>query len=283
MSGDETRGKIAIEFRGLSVTYHGRDKDVRAVKNCSFSVARGDVVGLVGESGSGKSSVIMAIPHLLPRGTLVSGGIFFRGENITELGEEAMNALRWRCIALVPQGAMNSFTPHLSIERHITEVLEHHLRTPRQDAKRRAEELIQIVGLETHILSRYPHELSGGQKQRAALAAAIACEPDFLLADEPTTALDVITQKEVLDMTVALVRERGMGLLLVTHDLPLAAGICDTLLVMKDGEIVEMGPSRQVTDSPKDAYTRLLIQAIRGMESLNTDETKGAHSGCETS
>jgi ABC-type glutathione transport system ATPase component len=266
MRGEGGNKKIAIELRDLSVTYRGRDKEVRAVKNCSFGVAKGDVVGLVGESGSGKSSALMAIPRLLPGGTLVTGEILCDGENLAGLGEDAMNAWRWRRIALVPQGAMNSFTPHLTIERHITEVLEYHLRTPKKEARERAADLMKTVGLETQVLARYPHELSGGQKQRAALATALACEPDFLLADEPTTALDVITQKEVLETTVALVREHDMGLLLVTHDLPLAAGICDTLVVMKDGMIAESGPSRQLADAPRHDYTRLLIQAIRDME-----------------
>jgi ABC-type glutathione transport system ATPase component len=184
--------------------------------------------------------------------------------------EEAVNALRWSRVALVPQGAMNSFTPHLSVERHITEVLGYHMKTPKQEARRRAAELFRTVGLESSFLSRYPHELSGGQKQRAALATALACEPDFLLADEPTTALDVVTQKEVLDMTVSLVRERGMGLLLVTHDLPLAAAVCDTLAVMKEGSIVEIGPSRKLIDSPQNPYTRQLIQAIQNMENIET-------------
>jgi ABC-type glutathione transport system ATPase component len=263
--------KAAIELRNLSVTYQ---KGVHAVKDCSFSIARGDIVGLVGESGSGKSSALMAIPRLLPAGTKVSGQIFCDGEEISALGEESMNAWRWRRIALVPQGAMNSFTPHLSVERHITEVLAHHLGMTRREGRTYAAELLRTVGLEARgpssILDRYPHELSGGQKQRAALAAALACGPDFLLADEPTTALDVITQKEVLDMTAALVRERGMGLLLVTHDLPLAAKFCDVLAVMKEGAIVEIGPSQMVVDAPNHPYTRQLIQAIQSLERPET-------------
>jgi ABC-type glutathione transport system ATPase component len=163
---------------------------------------------------------------------------------------------------------MNSFTPHLTIGRHITEVLELHLRMTRREAKNRAAELLRTVGLGS-FAARYPHELSGGQKQRAALAAALSCDPDFLLADEPTTALDVITQKEVLDMIVRLVRERGMGLLLVTHDLPLAAGVCDTLVVMKDGAVTDGGPAREVTEHSAHPYTRRLIQAIRDMEEVS--------------
>jgi peptide/nickel transport system ATP-binding protein len=267
MSSVEELGAVsAIEIRGLSVTYRGADKYVYAVRNCSLSVRRGDITGLVGESGSGKSSALMAIPRLLPAGTLVTGQILCGGIDMTNLSENEMNELRWRRVALVPQGAMNSFTPHLTIERHITEVLTHHMKMNRREGRDRAADLAITAGLDTSILTRYPHELSGGQKQRAALAAAIACDPDFLLADEPTTALDVITQHEVLETIADLVRKRGMGLLLVTHDLPLAAKICDELAVMKDGEIVENGPSRRIVKAPEQDYTRKLIEAIRSME-----------------
>jgi ABC-type glutathione transport system ATPase component len=269
--------RITVELRGLSVTYRG---EVRAVRDCSFSVAKGAIVGLVGESGSGKSSVLMAILRLLPAGTAVSGKIFCGGKELSALEEESMNAWRWRRLAFVPQGAMNSFTPHLSIGRHITEVLERHGNVngnmTGRERRERAADLLRAVGLEPPFLSRYPHELSGGQKQRAALATALACDPDFLLADEPTTALDVITQKEVLDMTVSLVRKRGMGLLLVTHDLPLAAGICDVLIVMEDGAVVESGPSRQVIEAPRSPCAQRLIRAIREMEGTDKIETENA-------
>ena len=253
----------AIEVRNLSVTYQG---GTQAVQNCSFSVAKGDIVGLVGESGSGKTSALMAIPRLLPAGTAVSGQILCDGHDLTTLSEETLNAWRWRRMALTPQGAMNSFTPHLTVERHITEVLTQHLGMTRRKGRERAGELLRTVDLDESFLSRYPHELSGGQKQRAALGVALACEPDFLLADELTTALDVLTQKEVLDTLERLVRERGMGLLLVTHDLPLAARLCDSLVVMKGGEIVESGSSQRIIDAPEHAYTRQLIEAIRVMD-----------------
>jgi ABC-type glutathione transport system ATPase component len=260
------RSGMEIRAEGMSVTYTGGGKITRAVKNCSFRVPKGEVAGLVGESGSGKSSALMAIPGLLPTGTLVSGNIYCGGADLAALSEGELAAWRWRRIAIVPQGAMNSFTPHLTVERHITEVLGHHLKIPRKAGRERAAELLLSAGLDSSMLARYPHELSGGQKQRAALALALACEPDFLLADEPTTALDVITQKEVLDTIVGIVRARGMGLFLVTHDLSLAAGICDTLIVMKDGEIAESGPARQVAGNPRHPYTQRLIQAIREMD-----------------
>jgi ABC-type glutathione transport system ATPase component len=264
MSGQNESEKITIER--LSVTYNSGGKATRAVKDCSFELPKGRVVGLVGESGSGKTSALMAIPGLLPAGTLTSGVISLDGMNLAALKEDELAALRWRRIALVPQGAMNSFTPHITIGRHITEVLSHHLKIPPKAGQERAAELLSSSGLDSGLIRRYPHELSGGQKQRAALALALACEPDFLLADEPTTALDVITQKEVLDTIVNIVRERGMGLLLVTHDLPLAAGICDGLIVMKDGEIAENGTARQVSENPRHPYTRLLIDSIREMD-----------------
>ncbi|MDR3164677.1 MAG: ABC transporter ATP-binding protein [Synergistaceae bacterium] len=257
---------ISLDIQDWSVTYTGWEKPVHAVKNCSLSVARGRIVGLVGESGSGKSTLLMSIPKLLPAGTVTSGRIYCAGGEISRLSEDKINLWRWRRIALVPQGAMNSFTPHLTIERHISEVLRRHLGIPKRDCAQRAAELAAMAGLEKDVLYRYPHELSGGQKQRAALSAALACEPDFLLADEPTTALDVITQKGVLDTIASLVRERGMGLLLVTHDLPLAATVSDSLAVMKDGKLVEQGPSGEVSRSPRHLYAQKLVAAIRDME-----------------
>ena len=257
---------MTLELQGLNVTYRSQRGCVHALKDCSFSVSKGDIVGLVGESGSGKSSALMAIPRLLPKGTLVSGRIFCDGEDISALKGRFINAWRWRRIALVPQGASASFTPHISIGNHIAEVLVFHLNKTGREAEQCAVDLLRTVGLDASFFGRYPHELSGGQKQRAALAAALACEPDFLLADEPTTALDVITQKEVLDMIVSLVRGRGMGLLLVTHDLPLAAGICDSLIVMKEGAVVESGASRELIENPRHAYTRHLIDSLRRME-----------------
>jgi ABC-type glutathione transport system ATPase component len=267
---------MKLELQNLSVTYASRNGDVRAVRDCSFVVSRGDVVGLVGESGSGKTSALMAIPRLLPRGTIVTGRVVCDGQDIASLREELLNAWRWRRIALVPQGASASFTPHISIGGHITEVLAFHMNLTGADAKTRAVELLRTVGLEETFFGRYPHELSGGQKQRAALATALACGPDFLLADEPTTALDVVTQKEVLDMIVSLVRSRGMGLLLVTHDLPLAAGLCDKLVVMREGAVVESGASREVVENPQSPFTRNLIDALRRMESADALTGEGS-------
>lgn len=270
----DMRPDMKLELKNLDVTYASERGSVHAVKNCTFDVARGDIVGLVGESGSGKTSVLMAIPRLLPPGTTVTGQIFCDGTNLADLESRRLCEWRWRRIALVPQGSGASFTPHLTVGAHIMEVLTFHLHMTKAEAGERAAELLKTAGLDAAFVNRYPHELSGGQKQRAALATALACGPDFLLADEPTTALDVVTQKEVLDTIVSLVRKNGMGLLLVTHDLPLAAGICDRLVVMKEGCIAEIGSSQKIIEKPEHLYTRHLIDSLRLLE-----EAPGALAG----
>lgn len=270
---------MKLELEGLNVTYRAKSGDVHAVKNCTFAVGKGDIVGLVGESGSGKTSALMAIPALLPPATRVKGRILCDGEDLLTLSEDQINLRRWKRFALVPQGASSSFTPHISIGRHITEVLDVHLGLTGRAACSRAAELLETAELDASTFDRYPHELSGGQKQRAALAIALACNPDFLLCDEPTTALDVVTQKEVLDMIVARVRERGMGLLLVTHDLPLAAMTCDVLVVMKDGEVVETGAAREVALNPHHPYTQRLVGALRHLETSDILQDASAPQG----
>lgn len=260
-----------ISIRNLSITYgrmtsRGRSGETRAVKNLSLSVEKGKLFALAGESGSGKSSVLMAIPGLLPEGTRVSGEILLDGRNLTALSEEELNALRWRRIALIPQGAMNSFTPVLTVGRHLEEVLDVHLGLSKRTARERTDELLGMAGLDASLASRYPHELSGGQKQRAAIALALACDPDWLLCDEPTTALDVITQKGIVDTLKSLVATKGVGMLLVSHDLPLAASVCSRLFIMKEGALVEEGTPREIVVHPKNPHSAALVNALLELE-----------------
>lgn len=255
-----------IALRDLRVTYRSGEREKRAVQGVSLDVERGSVVALAGESGSGKSTVLMAIPGLLPPGTAVSGAIDLDGQPIAGLPEDRLNALRWRRVAIVPQGAMNSFTPVLTVGRHVEEVLEVHLGLSKSEARRRIPALFALAGLDGGLARRYPHELSGGQKQRSAIALALACDPDYLLCDEPTTALDVVTQKEIVETLVRLVRDRGVGMLLVSHDLPMAASVADVLAVMKDGRIVERGDPKTVVSNPRNAHTRALVSALRALE-----------------
>ena len=248
-----------LEFDALRVRYAGREED--AVDGISLSVARGEFACLVGESGSGKSSAVMAALGLLPAGAERGGRIFFDGLDLFSLSPEEMRRLRGRRLALVPQGAQSSFTPVRSIGSHIDEVLRVHFGIKGAEAQRRTAGLLESVGLDASIARRYPHELSGGQKQRAAIAAALAGEPDVLFADEPTTALDVITQAGILELLNGLRVERNLAVLLVSHDLPMAASVASKMFVMKDGLIVESGAPADIVRAPKHAYTRHLVAA----------------------
>ena len=252
-----------IEIRDLSVTY---GSGTEAVRRVSLTLKRGELCGLAGESGSGKSTLLMSIPGLLPAGTEVSGRILLDGIDLLPLREEELNALRWRRVAIVPQGAMNSFTPVLTVGRHVEEVLDVHLGVTGRAARERTAELFAAAGLDASHVDRYPHELSGGQKQRAAIALALACDPEWLLCDEPTTALDVVTQRGIVDALLGLVRSRGLGMLLVSHDLPLAASACSRLLIMKDGSLVEDGAPRDVVASPRSRHAAELVEALLDLE-----------------
>lgn len=249
-----------LEIRNLNVAYAGNGTRIEAVRSVSLRIAPGSFTALVGESGSGKSTVISAILGLLPKSASAAGEIIFNGRDLLRLGAEEMRRLRWREISLVPQGAQNSFTPVLTIGRHIAEVLLVHMKMSGQAAERKIDLLLEQVGLERDIKKRYPHELSGGQKQRAAIAAALACSPRLLLADEPTTALDVITQAGILSLLASL-RGGGLGVLLVSHDLPMASALCDELMVMYRGRIVENGAAEYVIANPRHAHTRALVDS----------------------
>ena len=261
-----------IKINNLSVTYPNALK--KAVDRASFVIQKGMITGLVGESGSGKSTLLMTIPKLLPKGTIIDGKIEVslneKTLDILALSDDSLREIRWEKIAIIPQGSMNSFNPTMTIFSSIHEVMSVHLGTKKSESKNRINELLDSVGLDRKLAYRYPHELSGGQKQRAAIATSLACEPDFLLADEPTTALDVITQKEVLETLVTLVRDRGMGMLLVTHDLPLAASVSDTLTVMQNGEIVESNEVQKIISAPSHRHTIDLVNC-----SIKFDEQEG--------
>lgn len=254
---------MILEIKDLNVTYNSKSNSPNAaVRGVSFALEENSFSGLIGESGSGKSTVIMTLLGLLPRDSAASGEILYKGRGILGIPEDEMASLRQREIALIPQGALNSFTPVMTIGRHLREVLELHLGLKGKAAERRITELLAEVELPPEIAARYPHELSGGQKQRAAIAIALSCEPKLVLADEPTTALDVITQSAILRLLERLRREKNLTILLVTHDLPLAASVCGELFVMKDGKLIESGTPRQLIDAPREAHTRALIAAM---------------------
>jgi ABC-type glutathione transport system ATPase component len=255
-----------ISIRRLNVSYRTDEKNVEAVRDLSLDIPEKRVTAVVGESGSGKSTLLYSILRLLPPGARVSGKIFAGEKNILEMNSGELNRFRWKECALILQGAMNSFTPVLSIGHQIAETVSYHLGVPRADALSQAAGLLERVGLPRDFVRRYPHELSGGQKQRAAIAMAISCKPAFLLADEPTTALDVITQAEITVLLADLVTEEGMGLCMVTHDLALAVSVCHNLAVMKEGRIVESGRPEAILENPAHPHTAELVHAIRELE-----------------
>jgi oligopeptide/dipeptide ABC transporter ATP-binding protein len=251
-----------LAVRGLHVWFDLPERrQLHAVQDVSFDIDPGERVGLVGESGCGKTTTILALMGLLPSSATVAGEVLLDGRNILQQGEETLRPHRWNDIAMVFQGAMNALNPVKTVERQIVEPMELHHVAEGAEAKRAARDLLEMVGISARAGARYPHEFSGGMRQRAALAMALACSPRILLADEPTTALDVMVQAQILELLSGLSAELGLALVLVTHDLPVVAQVCERAAVMYAGEIVESGPMDELFHSPRHPYTRLLFAA----------------------
>ncbi len=257
-------GHALLEVEGLTVEFTSRRGTVQAVRGVSFGVGRGRIVGVVGESGSGKSVSSYAVLRILDRaGRVVAGRVRFAGVDVLGLPEPAMADLRGREIAMVFQNPRASLNPVRRVGRQIGDVLVRHAQATRATARVQAVELLRTVRIADpeRRVDAYPFELSGGMCQRVSLAVALACSPRLLIADEPTTGLDVTTQKAVMDLLVGLARARGMATVLITHDLGLAAAYCDDLVIMQGGQVVESAAAAQVFAHPTHAYTRRLIRA----------------------
>ncbi|MBX8513332.1 ABC transporter ATP-binding protein [Pseudomonas cichorii] len=253
-----------IDLQNLSVTYRFNGQLTQAVRNVSFQIGRGETVAIVGESGSGKSTIANSILGLLPdNATITHGELRVDGNDLSHASEREKRRIRGSIIGLVPQDPMVSLNPTLRIGQQIAEALiqAHGRRYPAIDAD--VVELLEQVGLDKPVLRarQYPHELSGGMRQRVLIAIALAGNPRLIIADEPTSALDVTVQRKILDHLQRLVGERGISLLIITHDLGVAADRADRVLVMKSGELVEQGPPRQILINPEHSYTRALIAA----------------------
>jgi peptide/nickel transport system permease protein len=234
------------------------------VDGVSLTVNRGEVLGLVGESGSGKSQTAFAILGLLPPEALVDAArLVFDGADLGGLGEAGRNRLRGKRIAYVPQEPMSNLDPSFRIGSQLVEPIRHHLGLSKKDAERRALDLLDRVGIvdPKRVFHAYPHEISGGMAQRVLIAGAVSCDPDLLIADEPTTALDVTVQAEVLDLMRSLQKERDMGMILVTHDFGVVADICDRIAVMQTGRIVEQADAATLFANPQHKYTRMLLDS----------------------
>ena len=234
---------------------------LHAVRGVDLAVDRGERLGLVGESGCGKTTVMMAVMGLLPPNASVSGQIRLAGEDVLAGGEQSIRPHRWVDMAMVFQGAMNAFNPVQKVGRQIREPMELHGVARGAAARRRTHELLEMVGIPAAAADRYPHEFSGGMRQRAALAMALACEPKVLFADEPTTALDVMVQAQILQRLVELADDLGLALVLVTHDLPVVAQACDRATVMYAGRVAEQAEMDVLFHNPRHPYTQLLFAA----------------------
>jgi peptide/nickel transport system ATP-binding protein len=239
---------------------------LHAVRGTSLTLSAGDRFGLVGESGSGKTTTALAMMGLLPAAATVAGEVLLNGVNVLTDGEESARPHRWKDIAIVFQGAMNAFSPVQPIGEQIAEPMRHHEIAEGREAHKRAGDLLELVGIHRDRASRYPHEFSGGMRQRAAIAMALACEPMVLLADEPTTALDVMVQAQILEVLVRLTGELGLGLILVTHDLSVVAQVCQRAGVMYAGRIVEAGSTDALYHQPAHPYTRLLFASTPDLD-----------------
>jgi ABC-type dipeptide/oligopeptide/nickel transport system ATPase component len=255
-----------LSVRGLTVAYaqpNGTQKEV--VHGVDLDVRAGEIVGLVGESGSGKTQTAFSVLGILPDGGRVgAGSITVQGQEVVGLPERAHRALRGATMAYVPQEPMSNLDPAFTIGSQLTEPMRHVLGISRREAARRACDLLRLVEIPDpeRTLRLYPHEISGGMAQRVLIAGAMSCDPELLIADEPTTALDVRVQAEVLDLLRRLQKDRGLGVLLVTHDLGVVADLCDRVAVMNAGRIVETGTTEQVLHAPRDPYTRTLLGAV---------------------
>jgi len=234
---------------------------VHAAAGVSFALDAGERFGLVGESGCGKTTTILALMGLLPPNADVAGDVRVDGRSILAGGEDSVRRHRWKDIAMVFQGAMNALNPVQKVGRQIAEPMAFHGIASGAAARKRAGELLELVGIPAAAGERYPHEFSGGMRQRAAIAMALACQPKVLLADEPTTALDVMVQAQILELLIRLSDELGLALVLVTHDLPVVAQVCERAAVMYAGEIIEAGPVEALYHAPRHPYTRLLFAA----------------------
>jgi len=266
-----------LDVRNLSVSFDAEDSNIFAVKNIHFQIAAGKTLALVGESGSGKTATSLAVMGLLENAA-VTGEIFFAGQELISLAPEKMRLLRGQHVAMIFQEPMSSLNPVLSVGYQISEVLRLHKGLTKSQALLKSIELLREVGIENpeERVRSYPHEFSGGQRQRVMIAMAVAAEPQLLIADEPTTALDTETQKQILELLLNLKKKYGMSLLYVTHDLNIVQKIADETAVMWQGQIVEQGPTKTIFENPSNSYTKKLLESRFGDKKNIGDGSKTA-------
>ena len=263
MPGD---GDTVLDVRGLKTVFGTRGGEVHAVNSVSFHLKRGEVLGVVGESGSGKSVTMMSLLGLLPSppAEIREGRVMLGGQDLLQISPQALRDVRGGKVGFVFQDPMTSLNPVFTVGNQIMEPLIRHKGMTKAQARVRAAELLELVGISDAVnrLDSYPHQYSGGMRQRVMIAIALSCEPDVLIADEPTTALDVTIQAQILELVKGLRQKFGMAIIWITHDLGVIAGIADRVMVMYAGQVVEHGPVRDLFGNPQHPYTRALLKTI---------------------
>lgn len=266
---------VVLEICDLKTHFFTDDGEIPAVDGVSLKVRKGEIVGVVGESGSGKSVTSLSVMQLLPSkiGRIVDGEINFKGENLANVSPRRMRKIRGNEIAMIFQEPMTSLDPLFTIGNQLKEAIQNHQKVNKKEAREKSIELLKLVGIPRAeaIVDEYPHQLSGGMRQRVMIAIAMSCDPELLIADEPTTALDVTIQAQILDLMRKLNTEKDMGILLITHDLGVVAEMCDRVVVMYAGQVVEEGTVREILKDPKHPYTEGLIRSLPKMDEKNQE------------
>jgi oligopeptide transport system ATP-binding protein len=270
-----TTSERLLDVVGLRTVFRSSRGLVHAVNGVSFQVDAGEVVGVVGESGCGKSATALSVMRLIPNppGQIVAGSVRFKGRDLLALGDHAMRDLRGKEISMIFQDPMTSLNPMLRIRRQMTEGIQLHMSLNKQAALERAIEMLRLVGIPSaeRRIHDYPHQLSGGMRQRVVIAIALSCDPSLVLADEPTTALDVTIQAQILELLRRTMRERNAAVMLITHDLGVVAGMCDRVLVMYAGSIVEEATRREIFYNPRHPYTLGLLRSVPRLDRVRAE------------
>jgi len=262
---------MILEVKDLKVHYNTRHGTVKAVDNVSFDVDKKETLGIVGESGCGKTTTALSIMKLLPpNASIKDGEILFRGKDIIKISDSELRKIRWSEISMIFQSSMNALNPVIKIRKQIGEAILIHEKVPEEEVKKRTDNLAKLVGLEPSRFDSYPHEFSGGMKQRSVIAMSLACNPSILIADEPTTALDVIVQAKILKVINDIRNKTGVALIWVTHDLSVVAEVCDRVVVMYAGKIVEEASVQQLIKNPKHPYTQKMLNSFPSLSKPRT-------------